>query len=75
MSPVEAWLSIFVSFSFSYFVTPLLISWIWHDGVVPLRPAGAIYWVTATGSNVLIPWTIRRIRILAGLQDDGGTDK
>lgn len=63
-SKSEIWLSIFVSTTFAFFVAPLMFS-----GWMDTRAAGGIFYLMATGSNVLIPPAVRWLKRLAGIDD------
>lgn len=56
MTRTEISLSLFVAASFAFFVSPLIFRNI-HD----VQVAGGIFYLMATGSNVLIPKAVRWI--------------
>lgn len=69
-SRTEVWLSIFVAATFSFFVAPLMFA-----GWMDTRAAGGIFYLMATGSNVLIPPSVRWLRRLAGVDPSGDSEK
>lgn len=54
MSMAEIMMSLFVAASFAFFVGPLVLK-----SVQDLRMSGAILYLMATGSNVLIPRAVK----------------
>ncbi len=74
MTAGEIAVALFVGASFSIFVTPLVIHMVY--GPVPsinLQLLGAMFYITATSWNILLPWLVRRIVSVAGNGNgDGG---
>lgn len=68
MSPVDIFMALFVGTTFAWFVSP----WVAHAsfGYEPpgIRVVGAVYYLMASGSNILIPFAIRRLRTVFGAQ-------
>lgn len=69
MSGGEILLALVVGASFAIFVGPLAALWIFGKGPVDIRLFGAVLYVMASGSNILIPWAIQRIKTMAGHRD------
>jgi di/tricarboxylate transporter len=59
MSRTQIAVAVFVGFSFSFFVSPLLYSNLSNKQV-----AGGIFYLVATGSNVLIPQMVKWVSSL-----------
>lgn len=59
MTAVEIALTLFVGASFAIFVTPLMAEWMAIDSP---RGVAALTYITASGSNVLIPVAIRWLK-------------
>jgi hypothetical protein len=70
MTTGEIALALFVGASFALFVGPLAAQWLFGKGPVDIRLFGAVLYVMASGSNILIPWVIRRIQAMLGYKDD-----
>lgn len=61
MTRVEISLALFVGASFAIFVGPWFAQWIFGSGPIDMKVMGALFYILATGSNVLIPLTVRKI--------------
>lgn len=61
-------LSFFVSASFAIFVGPLLVRLIFGVEPPDIRLTGAVYYLLATGSNVLVPLAVRRLSGFIGVK-------
>lgn len=61
MSWQKVTLALFVATSFGFFVSPLLLTHISDHGI-----AGAVIWLLAAGSNILIP---KAVKLLSGAMD------
>lgn len=61
MSKVEISIALFVGASFSIFVGPYIIYLWFGSGEVDYRIAGAMLYIAATGSNVLIPIAVKKL--------------
>lgn len=59
MTTAEIALTLFVGASFAIFVTPLIAEWMTIDSP---RGVAALTYITASGSNVLIPVAIRWLK-------------
>lgn len=70
MSALEIGLSLGVGTSFATFVGPLAVAWIFSGATDP-RMEGAVYYLMATGSNILIPIAVRKLAQLFGATIDG----
>lgn len=66
MKPIDVFMALFVGTTFAWFVAP----WVAHQtlGETPpnIRVVGALYYLMASGSNVLIPYAMRGIKKLFG---------
>lgn len=66
MTPADIFMALFVGTTFAWFVSP----WVAHTvfGYEPpeIRVVGAIYYLMASGSNILIPFAVRRVKTLLG---------
>lgn len=71
MSRPQIGLSVFVGFSFSYFVSPWVVYILFRDGPVQTRVLGMVFYIMATGSNILIPLFIRWIARMTGVSEPG----
>lgn len=65
-------MSLFVGASFSIFVTPWIVRGAFGTSDIDPRLAGGIYYLMATGSNILIPLVIKRFSGLIGNGDING---
>lgn len=68
MTRVEIALALFVGASFAIFVGPWFAQWVFGTGPIDTRVMGALFYILATGSNVLIPLTVRRVSALIGVE-------
>lgn len=68
MAPTDIFMALFVGTTFAWFVAP----WVAHAafGFTPpsIRVVGAVYYLMASGSNILIPFAIRRLKTVFGAQ-------
>jgi len=66
MSPVDIFMALFVGTTFAWFVSP----WVAHTafGYEPpgIRVVGGLYYLMASGSNILIPFAIRGLKKFVG---------
>lgn len=69
MTRLQICMSFFVSASFAIFCGPLLVRFMFGDNA-DLRIAGAIYYLLATGSNVLVPLAVKRLSGFIGVKAD-----
>lgn len=74
MSSVEITLALFVGASFAMFVAPWVTKAVFGEGPIDVRLQGAIFYMMASGSNVLVPVVIKRLRAvsnaLLGVKDE-----
>lgn len=63
MSYGEIWLTLFVGASFAIFVAPLLAEWL---AIGSPRGVAALTYISASGSNVLIPVAIKWLKRVFG---------
>lgn len=61
MTKGEIFLALFVGASFAFFVGPWVVQLVLGDGPIDLRIAGGIFYLLASGSNVLVPIMIRKL--------------
>lgn len=70
MSPVDILMALFVGTTFAWFVSP----WVAHTafGYEPpgIRVVGGLYYLMASGSNILIPVAIRGLKRFFGSQKE-----
>jgi len=69
MSRNQILLSLFTSFSFSYFFGQAVVRWV--QSGADARYQGAIFWLLATGSNTFISLAIKWGSRLFGSQQEG----
>lgn len=70
MSRWEIFLALFVGASFAFFVGPWVVQLVLGRGQIDLRIAGGIFYLLASGSNVLIPIMIKKLSHFFGEQRD-----
>jgi len=58
---IEIAMSLVVGTSFATFVGPLAAFWVFGRGPVDIRLLGALFYILASGSNILIPLAIKKI--------------
>jgi len=68
MSRGDIAMAVFVGTSFSVFVAPWVGEMVFGQENPDYRILGALYYIMATGSNVLIPVMIRKLRAIMGLE-------
>lgn len=68
MTRAEIIIAVFVGFSFAAFVGPWAAAVIFGDGPVDLRILGGVFYIMATGSNLLLPPLIRKVGELFGVK-------
>lgn len=59
MTRGEIMLALTVGASFAIFVGPLVARWIFGDGPMDIRILGAVFYLMASGSNILIPMGVK----------------
>lgn len=72
MNRIEVIVSIMAGTSFAFFVGPWVAKWVFGDGPVDIRVMGGLFYLLASGSNVLIPLAIQKLTSLAGLKEEEG---
>lgn len=65
MSRIQIAFAVFVGFSFSFFVSPLLFR-----NISDQKVAGGIFYLMATGSNALIPLAVKWLGIFVSSRND-----
>lgn len=73
MSPVEIWMALFVGASFSWFVSPWVNRMIFGNGPTDVRILGGVFYLMASGSNILIPFAIKWFSKVFGTQKEETT--
>jgi hypothetical protein len=68
MSPVDIAMALFVGTTFAWFVSPWANSIIFGKEPPDIRVLGAVFYLMASGSNILIPLAIKWLRKLFGSQ-------
>ena len=68
MTPVDIIMALFVGSSFAWFVSPWVNHLIFGSGPTDIRILGGVFYLMASGSNILIPVMVRRLRKLVGAQ-------
>lgn len=68
MTRAEIALALFVGASFAIFVGPWFAQWVFGAGPIDMKVMGGLFYILATGSNVLIPLAVRRISVLIGAE-------
>lgn len=59
MSRAEIFMAIFVGASFAWFVSPWVNQLLFGRGPTDIRVLGGVFYLMASGSNVLIPFAIK----------------
>lgn len=62
----EIMLALFVGASFAFFVAPWVVYITFGHGPIDTRVAGAIFYLLASGSNILIPFMIKKLGVNIG---------
>jgi hypothetical protein len=74
MTYPEVFLTLFVGFSFAIFVTPwVAYSVFGMDNVEEVGAVAGLTYITASGSNSLLPVLIKKVRRLLGERNGEGT--
>jgi membrane protein CcdC involved in cytochrome C biogenesis len=71
MSAVEIIVSLTVGTSFSVFVGPWVAVWVFGNGPVDIRLLGGLFYLMASGSNILIPIAVRKLAQMLGTTIEG----
>lgn len=70
MTRGEIALALIVGASFAMFVGPLVATWIFGSGPVDIRILGGIFYLMASGSNILIPMAVRWLGRFFGAKEE-----
>lgn len=70
MTRVEIVMALFVGTFFAVFVGPWVAQRLFGTGPVDLRVLGGVFYLLASGSNVLIPPAVRWLGRIAGMKED-----
>lgn len=70
MTRVEIGMALFVGASFAWFVAPWVNHMIFKEGATDVRVLGGVYYLMASGSNILIPFAIKWISKVFGTQKE-----
>lgn len=68
MSKTEITLALFVGASFAVFVGPWAVHLIYGSEPIDLRIMGGVFYLMASGSNVLIPFLVRKLGTMFGAE-------
>ena len=71
MTRAQVAMSLFVGASFATFVGPLAAEWVFGAQGADYRKYGALLYVMATGSNILIPLAVKKLAQLVGTKSEG----
>ena len=63
-------MAVFVGTSFAVFVAPWVGFMVFGDSNPHFRIMGAVFYLLATGSNILIPMMIRKLRGVVGVESE-----
>ncbi len=69
MTKAEIFFSVFVGASFAIFVGPWVVKLVFGADPIDLRLQGALYYLLATGSNVLVPLLVRKLSGFFGTEE------
>lgn len=68
MSPIDIGMAIFVGAAFAWFVSPWVCQVIFGNSPPDIRILGGVFYLMASGSNILMPFAIKWLRRLFGSQ-------
>lgn len=68
MTRLEIVIALFVGFSFAVFVGPWAVKAAFGSEQVDLRVAGGMFYLMASGSNILVPLAVRKFGDLFGVK-------
>lgn len=73
MSVTDIAMALFVGSTFAWFVSPWVNHMIFGKGPTDIRILGGVFYLMASGSNILIPFAVRRIKKVLGTEiaEDG----
>lgn len=69
MSKVEIALALIVGTSFATFVGPLASHWVFGSGPIDIRILGGMFYLMASGSNILIPLGVKKLSSFFGVRE------
>ena len=75
MTKGEISLALFVGFSFALFVAPLTAKLMFGDGPIDIRIMGGLFYLMASGSNILIPLAVRKLSAFFGASAQTAEEK
>ncbi len=67
MSRTEVMLSLIVGASFAIFVGPWVAQWIFGSATPDVRVLGGLFYLMASGSNILIPLAVKKVSSFFGV--------
>jgi len=70
MTKLEVSLALFVGASFALFVGPWAAWVVFGDGPADIRILGGMFYLMASGSNILIPLAVKKLSSFFGVQED-----
>jgi hypothetical protein len=70
MSGIEIAMALFVGASFAWFVSPWVNHMIFGNGPTDIRVLGGVFYLMASGSNILIPFAIKWFSKVFGTQKE-----
>lgn len=70
MTKGEIMLALTVGASFAIFVGPLAAKWMFGDGPVDIRVLGGVFYLMASGSNILIPIAVKKLGGFLGVKQE-----
>lgn len=71
MTPGEITLALSVGASFAIFVGPWAAKLLFGDGPTDVRVLGGLFYLMASGSNILIPLAIKKLASFFGTSSNG----
>lgn len=69
MRRAEILLSLVVGASFAIFVGPWVATWIFGNGQADIRVLGGLFYLMASGSNILIPLGVKKLSGFFGIAE------
>jgi hypothetical protein len=70
MSPIDIIIVLFVGTTFALFVSPWVAHTVFGYSPPGIRVVGGLYYLMASGSNILIPFAIRGLKRFVGSQKE-----
>ena len=68
MSRIEIVLALIVGTSFATFVGPLAAAWMFGEQPADIRLLGGMFYLMASGSNILIPLAVKKVGSFFGIE-------